>query len=38
MKNKKLLIIDDNPAILNSLKLLLKAEFDSKQLRRDPGV
>ncbi len=37
MKNKKLLIIDDNPAILNSLKLLLKAEYESVKTISNPN-
>lgn len=37
MKNKKLLIIDDNPAILNSLKLLLKTEYESVNTISNPN-
>jgi DNA-binding NtrC family response regulator len=37
MKNKKLLIIDDNPAILNSLKLLLKTEYESVKTISNPN-
>jgi len=37
MKDKKLLIIDDNPAILNSLKLLLKTEYESLKAISNPN-
>jgi DNA-binding NtrC family response regulator len=37
MKEKKLLIIDDNPAILNSLKLLLKPEYESLKAISNPN-
>ena len=37
MKDKKLLIIDDNPAILNSLKLLLKTEYESVKTISNPN-
>jgi DNA-binding NtrC family response regulator len=37
MKDKKLLIIDDNPAILNSLKLLLKGEYESVKAISNPN-
>jgi DNA-binding NtrC family response regulator len=38
MKNKKLLIIDDNPAILNSLKLLLKTEYEWVKTISNPNL
>jgi DNA-binding NtrC family response regulator len=38
MKNKKLLIIDDNPAILNSLKLLLKSEYEWVKTISNPNL
>jgi DNA-binding NtrC family response regulator len=37
MKDKKLLIIDDNPAILNSLKLLLKADYECVKTISNPN-
>jgi DNA-binding NtrC family response regulator len=37
MKDKKLLIIDDNPAILSSLKLLLKTEYESVKTISNPN-
>ena len=37
MKDKRLLIIDDNPAILNSLKLLLKQEYESVRTISNPN-
>jgi DNA-binding NtrC family response regulator len=37
MKDKKLLIIDDNQAILNSLKLLLKTEYESVKTISNPN-
>jgi DNA-binding NtrC family response regulator len=37
MKDKKLLIIDDNPAILNSLKLLLSTEYESVKTISNPN-
>jgi len=37
MKDKKLLIIDDNPAILNSLILLLKTEYESLKAISNPN-
>jgi DNA-binding NtrC family response regulator len=37
MKDKKLLIIDDNPAILNSLKLLLKTEYETVKTISNPN-
>jgi DNA-binding NtrC family response regulator len=38
MKNKKLLIVDDNQGILNSLKLLLKPEFDTVKTISSPNL
>jgi DNA-binding NtrC family response regulator len=37
MKEKKLLIVDDNPAILNSLKLLLKPEYEYLKAISNPN-
>jgi DNA-binding NtrC family response regulator len=37
MKDNKLLIIDDNPAILNSLKLLLKTEYEEVKTISNPN-
>jgi DNA-binding NtrC family response regulator len=37
MKDKKLLIVDDNPAIINSLKLLLKTEYESVKSISNPN-
>ncbi len=37
MKDRKLLIVDDNPAILNSLKLLLKTEYESVKTISNPN-
>jgi len=37
MKDKKLLIIDDNPAILNSLRLLLKTEYEFVKTISNPN-
>lgn len=37
MKDKKLLIIDDNPAVLNSLRLLLKTEYKSLTAVSNPN-
>ena len=38
MKNKKLLIVDDNQGILNSLKLLLKPAFASVKTISNPNL